>query len=89
MPRLLSKHRGVRNIHGLPKLTTEQILKWVDAYYRREKAWPRRFSGSIPRSGGETWESINQALKTGRRGVRGGWSLARFLNKYRRLERGL
>lgn len=89
LPRLLSKHRGVRNIHGLPKLTTEQILKWVDAYYRREKAWPARFSGPIPRSGGEKWESINQALKTGRRGVRGGWSLARFLNKYRRLERGL
>ena len=89
MPRLLSKHRGVRNIHGLPKLTNKQILKWVDAYYRREKAWPGRFSGPIPRSGGEKWESINHALKTGRRGVRGGWSLSRFLNKYRRPERGL
>ncbi len=89
LPRLLSKHRGVRNIHDLPKLSTKQILKWADAYYKREKGWPRRASGRIPRTSGESWESINYALKKGNRGMSGGWSLARFLNRYRRPERGL
>ena len=89
LPRLLSKHRGVRNMHDLPKLSTKQILKWADAYYKREKGWPQRSSGKIPRTGGENWESINYALKKGNRGMSGGWSLARFLNRYRRPERGL
>jgi hypothetical protein len=86
---VLSKHRGVRNIHDLPTLSTKQILKWADAYYKREKGWPRRASGRIPRTSGESWESINYALKKGNRGMSGGWSLARFLNRYRRPERGL
>lgn len=89
LPRLLSKHRGVRNIHDLPRLPTKQILKWADAFHKREKAWPRRDSGRILRSGGETWETINYALKKGNRGLSGGWSLFRFLNRYRRPEHGL
>ncbi len=89
MPRLLSKHRGYRNVHDLPRLSTKQILKWADAFHKREKAWPTRGSGRIPRSGDETWETINYALKKGNRGLSGGWSLARFLNRYRRPERGL
>lgn len=89
LPRLLNKHRGVRNIHDLPKLSTKQILKWADTYYKREKGWPIRGSGKIPHTGGETWESINGALKKGTRGMSGGWSLFRFINRYRRPERGL
>ena len=89
LPRLLSKHRGVRNHMDLPKLSTQQILKWVDAYYKREKCWPQHNSGKIPGTNGELWVSINRTLKKGTRGMSGGWSLARFLNRYRRPERGL
>ena len=89
LPRLLSKHRGVRNMHDLPRLSTKQILKWADAFHKREKAWPQNSSGRIPRSGGETWLAINYAFTEGNRGLSGGWSLSRFLNRYRRPERGL
>ena len=89
LPRLLSKHRGYRNIHDLPRLSTKQILQWADAFRKREKGWPRRRSGRIPRTNGETWEAINYALKKGNRGLSGDWSLFRFLNRYRRPERGL
>ncbi len=89
LPRLLSKHRGVRNRLDLPKLSTNQILRWVDAYYRREHCWPQYSFGKIPGTNGELWTSINYALKKGNRGMSGDWSLARFLNRYRRPERGL
>ena len=89
LARLLSKHRGVRNRLDLPKLSTKQILKWVDAHYKLEKCWPTPRSGKIPGTNGERWKSINRALTKGIRGMRGGWSLARFLNRYRRPERGL
>jgi hypothetical protein len=89
LPRLLSKHRGVRNISDLPKLSTKQILKWADAYYKREKEWPNQESGKIPGTGGESWASIQYALKKGTRGMSGAWSLFRFLKRYRYPERGL
>ncbi len=89
LPRLLSKHRGYRNIHDLSRLSTKQMLKWADAFHKREKGWPRHDSGRIPRTNGETWGSINYALEKGNRGLSGDWSLARFLNRYRRPERGL
>lgn len=89
LPRLLAKHRGVRNVHDLPRLAIKQILEWADRYYKREKSWPNRNSGPILRSGGESWGSINAALLRGRRGRPAGGSLAKFLNKHRRPERGL
>ena len=76
-------------MNDLPKLSTKQILKWADAYYKLEKGWPGTESGIIPRTGGETWVTINYALRNGTRGMSGGWSLFRFLNRYRRPERGL
>lgn len=72
-----------------PRLTIKQILAWADAYYKRNKSWPQSCSEKIPKTGGETWDTINHALSKGRRGMRRGGSLARLLNKYRRPERGL
>lgn len=89
LPRLLEQKRGVRNIQHLPRLTVKQILEWADAYNKREKRWPGNSSGRIPRSGGESWAGVNRALTMGRRGLRGGSSLFRFLNQHRRPERGL
>jgi hypothetical protein len=85
LSRLLSKHRGVRNIQALPHLNKAQILAWADAYYKRIGIWPTPHSGSIARAPGETWSGVNAALQAGRRGFPGGSSLPRLLAK----ERGL
>ncbi len=89
LPRLLAKHRGVRNIHDLPRLTIKRILAWADDYHRRFDQWPKRATGHIEGTGGETWDTINHALKKGTRGMRAGWSLAKLLNTHRRPQRGL
>jgi hypothetical protein len=92
LARLLSEYRGMRNIHGLPNLTIEQILAWADAHYARTGRWPTRLSGTIPGTRGETWCAVNVALSHGRRGLPGGSSLPRLLAEHRgvpnRLARG-
>ncbi len=77
--KLLAEHRGIRNPKDLPDLTEAQILKWVDAYYRKHKKYPRRDSGEVERSGGETWSIINLAFRNGRRGLAGGRTLGKYL----------
>jgi hypothetical protein len=81
--RLLETQRGVRNIHHLPNLTETQILKWADAYFRSHGHWPQASSGTIPEAPGETWSILESALSNGRRGLRGGSSLVRFLAQHR------
>ena len=76
---LLAKERGVRNIQDLPRLSVEQILQWVDAYYERHGEYPNRNSGPVEDSGRETWMGVNQALLNGGRGLPSGSSLAKLL----------
>lgn len=83
LAQLLAEHRGVRNRANLAKLTVQSILAWVDAYHRRTERWPKSNSGPILESPGETWAGIESALIAGRRGLRGGSSLARLLAKHR------
>ncbi len=83
----LSQHRGRRNLHGLPPLTEKQILAWADAYLKRHKYWPSLQSGPVEEAPGETWRSLDQALRRVRRTLpkrRGGSSLAKLLDRYRR-----
>jgi hypothetical protein len=87
LPRLLAEHRGVRNPRDLPRLTAVSILMWVDKHYRRTGRWPTSESGPIVDAPGETWRAVDTALKGGWRGFGGGSSLARLLNKYRRMHR--
>lgn len=70
LAQLLQAERGVRNLHALPKLSVAQILAWGDAYHRATNGWPIEFSGEIPASGGETWRIIEEALRSGKRGLR-------------------
>jgi hypothetical protein len=65
-------------------LTEEQILAWADAYHRRTGRWPHNRSGPIPEAHGETWNAVNLALFRGRRGLPGGGSLSRLLDRHRR-----
>jgi len=83
LARLLAEKRGVRNLGQLPKLTQKQILVWADAWRHRAGTWPTSESGLIPTAGGETWKSVDHALRLGSRGLAGGSSLARLLEARR------
>lgn len=80
----LAQKRGARNTHRLPDLGIEQILQWVDAFQERTGKWPLRNSGPIAEAPGETWGSVDEALRRGRRGLLGRRSLAELLG----MERG-
>src|SRR5947209_8765819 len=85
LPRLLARRRGVRNRGALPRLTKGQVLAWARAHRRRKGKWPTVLAGPIRGAGGETWWSVDRALRAGRlrlpragprglvRGSRRGW----------------
>lgn len=84
LPRLLAEQRGVRNIHDLPPLTREQILAWADTYHQHTGRWPKMdTAGPIADAPGETWLSVDYALRKGARGLGGESSLARLLAEQR------
>jgi hypothetical protein len=79
LTQLLVERRGLRTRRYPPPLTESQILAWARAHYERTGAWPSYRSGPVPEAPGETWRSIDSALRQGARGLRGGLSLARWL----------
>jgi hypothetical protein len=83
LAQLLADERGVRNRRALPRLTIRRILDWADAHFARTGSWPTQYSGRIADSSGETWSGVNTALNRGRRGLRGGSSLADLLARRR------
>jgi hypothetical protein len=83
LPRLLAERRAKRNMAALPRLTRAQILRWADAHRRRTGAWPTATSGAVTEARGETWRSVDAALRQGWRGLPGGDSLARLLDRER------
>ena len=85
LARLLAERRGVRNLGQLPRLTYKQILDWAEAYHHGTGKWPTSESGHIPDSDGETWKSVDHALRIGSRNLPGGSSLARLLALKRRV----
>jgi hypothetical protein len=66
-----------------PALSPEQVLAWADAFYARHGRWPQASSGLIDAAGGETWLSVDTALRKGQRGLRGGSSLYRLIKAHR------
>jgi hypothetical protein len=83
LPKLLTARRGVRNRHNAPLLTLDAILAWADAYYARTGAWPILSTEPILEAPGETWCSVNGALRAGRCGLTGPSTLARVLTEHR------
>lgn len=84
LARLLASERGVRNqTVVLQPLSVKQILAWVDKYYDQHGRWPQRNSGQVPDAPNETWWGIDASLRSGRRGLPGGSSLARLLSRRR------
>jgi hypothetical protein len=64
--------------HRAP-LTIDQILAWADDYHRRTGKWPHKNSGCVKEAPAETWQRLNAALLSGRRGLPGGRTLAQWL----------
>lgn len=87
LAQLLADHRGVRNQASLPRLTFAQILIWADAHHHRTGSWPTPESDAVtgPQAPDATWASLDQALRTGYRGLPGGASLGRLLAEHRRV----
>jgi hypothetical protein len=82
--RLLARKRGVRNPLDLPPLSSELVLSWADAHFRRTGKRPTCKLGPIADAPGETWAGVEGALRYGKRGLPGGSSLAKLLNEYGR-----
>jgi hypothetical protein len=82
LAKLLDVKRGVPNNLDLPPFGSKQILRWAVAHHRRTGHWPTRDSGPIPVTRHDTWLAVDCALRDGRRGLRGGSSLAQFLARH-------
>lgn len=80
---LLFEYHNVRYQEKLPRLTTQLILSWADAYHASTGQWPSKASGMIPDSDGETWWAVDAALNRGVRGQKGNSSIARLLATHR------
>ncbi len=77
---LFRVERGVRNKSRTPRLSRANILAWADAWHAQHGRWPGHKSGPIPNSGGETWLSVDKALRAGSRGLRRPSSLSNLLD---------
>jgi hypothetical protein len=83
LARLLAARRGKRHSNNLPALSVDVILQWADAFHARAGRWPKRHDGKILRAGGESWDTVDLALRTGTRGLAGKSSLALLLSRKR------
>src|SRR5262249_38567069 len=70
-------------------LTEEMILAWADEHHRRWDDWPKAASGAIEDAPGEIWKTIDNLLRIGLRGLRGGSSLAQLLADHRGVRNAL
>jgi hypothetical protein len=68
---------------GIATISVELVLAWADAYHGATGRWPTIRSGPIAGVVGETWSSVNNALRKARRGLPGPTSLSRFLVEHR------
>ena len=70
-------------MHRKRPLTVGQILAWADAHHTRTGKWPTLASGPVAEAPGERWTAIDTALRLGCRGLPGGDSLTRLLDRHR------
>lgn len=82
--KLWALHRGVKNIHSIADFSAKQILALADAFYARTGQWPQVRSGPIEESPSDNWLSVENAPRIGLRGMSGGSSLKKFLDRHRR-----
>jgi hypothetical protein len=83
LARLLARELGIRNRASLPQLNPERIVAWATAHHQRTGAWPHSNSGKVRGAVAESWSGVDQALRSGYRGLPGGSSLAKLLESHR------
>jgi hypothetical protein len=66
-----------------PNLTLKQILAWADRHYHATSDRPVIDSGPVKGRPFESWKGIDKALREGFRGLPGGSSLPRLLERRR------
>jgi hypothetical protein len=84
---VFARYRGHRNRAALPPLSVAAILDWARAHRRRTGRWPSAHAGPVAGTNGEIWLNIDQALRKGLRGFRGGSSLSKLLHRATRSSR--
>ena len=57
-------------------------MSWAGAHHRRTGRWPTCNLRAITDAPGEKWNNIDDALRQGRRGLKGGSSLAKLLKRF-------
>lgn len=82
LAKLLHRRRGVRKRSYLARLSIAQVLRWAKAHRRRTGDWPNVKSGTVVGADRLTWPTLDAALRRGWRGLPGGTSLARLLEKH-------
>lgn len=75
--------RRRRRVWRKPPLEIGQILAWADEHVRLTGRWPQRQMGRVRGTLEENWQSVDNALRLGLRGMPGGDSLARLLARHR------
>jgi hypothetical protein len=70
--------------HWGKPLTEVQVLAWADMHHRQTGTGPQAGSGPVQGAAGEHWGTIDKALADGCRGLPGGDSLSRLLDRRRR-----
>ncbi len=79
----MRKRRARKPFVPRPALTTAQVLVWADDFHRRTGRWPKTIDGAVPADRNEKWLNLDMALRHGYRGLPGGDSLARLLQRER------
>jgi len=80
---VLADYCGVRNHLNIPDLSLKQLLEWADEHHARIGSFPTKKSGDVLGTE-ENWSKIDTSLKVGNRGLAGGSSLAKLLDRHRR-----
>ena len=83
LAKLLFERRGVPNRGSKPDFTLDKILAWTDVHFAHYGHYPNCRSGAVEGAPDETWMAIENALRSGRRGMEGGTSLSALLRKFR------
>src|SRR4051794_28627525 len=78
---LLVRERGHRSPTSPPDLTEDQIAVWALNHRQKTGNWPTQSSGPVDGQPGEVWGHLSPPLRVGQRGLPGGDSLARLLER--------
>jgi hypothetical protein len=77
---------SAQRYHGTnpTRLTIPLILQWADAFHTRHGRWPDpHIDRRVPEAPREHWATIDLSLQIGRRGLPGGDTLKRMLQRFR------